>query len=123
VPTLVIHSSGDNLVPAALGRYLGAHIDHARYIELASDIHCSWHAQDHEPILDAVIEFVTGVRHPVVGERVLATVLFTDIVDSTQRAAEIGHRRWRALLDRHDDVAGRTVERFGGRLVKQTGDG
>jgi class 3 adenylate cyclase/pimeloyl-ACP methyl ester carboxylesterase len=123
VPTLVVHASGDPLVPVALGRYLGTHIDGARYVEIPNDMHLSWHAEDYEPVLESVIEFITGIRHPVAGERVLATVLFTDIVDSTQRAVELGDRRWRALLDQHDDEAERTVDRFGGRLVKQTGDG
>ncbi len=123
VPTLVVHARDDPMVPVALGKYLAAHIANARYVELPLAMHTSWHADDYEPLLDAVIEFVTGARPPVRTERVLATVMFTDIVDSTRRAADLGDRRWRALLDEHDLRSHQLVARFGGRLVKQTGDG
>jgi class 3 adenylate cyclase len=123
VPTLVVHAQGDPMVPVALGRYLAAHITDARYVELALAMHTSWHAEDYEPLLDAVIEFVTGSRRPVRTERVLATVMFTDIVDSTRRAADLGDRRWRTLLDEHDRRSRQLVAHFGGQLIKQTGDG
>ena len=74
-------------------------------------------------MLDAIEEFVTGSRHHVDEDRILATVLFTDIVDSTRRAAEAGDRRWRELLDAHDEIGVSEVERFRGRRVKTTGDG
>jgi class 3 adenylate cyclase len=76
-----------------------------------------------ELALDAIEEFLTGIRRGAPSHRVLATVLFTDIVDSTQRAEELGDRKWRALLDVHDDLAARSVESQGGRVVKSTGDG
>jgi len=123
VPTLVVHARDDPMVPVELGRYLASHIPDARYVELPLAMHTSWHADDYEPLLDAVIEFVTGARPPVRRERILATVMFTDIVDSTRRAADVGDRRWRALLDEHDLRSRQLVSRFGGQLVKQTGDG
>jgi class 3 adenylate cyclase len=123
VPTLVVHARGDGLVPVELGRYLAAHIPGARYVELPLDIHGSWHADDYEPLLDAVTEFVAGTKAEPSAERTLATVLFTDVVGSTDRAAAVGDRRWRALLDTHDATSARLVGRFGGRVVKHTGDG
>ena len=123
VPTLVVHTTGDPAVPVALGRYLADHIDGARFVELPGDFHTSWIATDMQPALDVILEFLVGthVRRP--SERFLATVLFTDIVASTARASELGDRRWSSLLDRHDQTSRRIVERFGGRVVKQTGDG
>jgi class 3 adenylate cyclase len=76
-----------------------------------------------ELALDAIEEFLTGIRPGAASHRVLATVLFSDIVDSTRRAEELGDRKWRALLDVHDDLAARSVEAHGGRVVKTTGDG
>jgi class 3 adenylate cyclase len=123
VPTLVVHAVGDPLVDVKLARYVAEHIDDARYVELPLDIHGSWHADDEQMIVDTVLEFVAGARPTPRCERVLATVLFTDIVDSTRRAAEIGDRRWRTLLDEHDRRSEQVVARFGGSVVKQTGDG
>jgi class 3 adenylate cyclase len=123
VPTLVVHSVGDPLVPVSLGRYLAEHIDGARYVELPFAMHGTTHMDDYAGLVDAIIEHVRGKRDRVATERVLATVLFTDIVDSTETAAQLGDHEWRRLLDRHDAEAQRCVERFGGRLVKQTGDG
>ena len=123
VPTLVVHTTGDPAVPVALGRYLADHITGARFVELPGDFHTSWIASDMQPALDVILEFFVGthVRRP--SERFLATVLFTDIVASTARASALGDRRWSSLLDRHDQTSRRIVERFGGRVVKQTGDG
>jgi class 3 adenylate cyclase len=123
VPTLVVHARDDPMVSVALGRYLAEHIADARYVELPLAMHTSWHADDYETLLDAVIEFVTGAHRPVRRERVLATVMFTDIVESTRRAADVGDRRWRALLDEHDLRSRQLVTRFGGQFVKHTGDG
>jgi class 3 adenylate cyclase len=123
VPTLVVHASGDPLIRVENGRHLAEHIDGARYVELPLVMHASWHAEDYEPLLDAVLEFVAGSRPRLGGDRVLATVMFTDIVDSTRRAAEIGDRRWSALLDEHDLRSQQVVEHFGGQLLKHTGDG
>jgi class 3 adenylate cyclase len=121
VPTLVLHHRDFQLVPAAHGRYLAEHIAGARLVELQGDLPLWWDQQD--VVLGVVEEFLVGARRSLEPTRVLATVLFTDIVGSTERAAELGDRGWRDLLDTHDELAGRLVERWGGRLVKTTGDG
>jgi class 3 adenylate cyclase len=121
-PTLVLHRRDFRLVPIAQGRYLAERIAGARLLELpGSDVDLTWETP--ELALDAVQEFLTGVRRSVEPSRVLATVLFTDIVGSTQRAARLGDRRWRELLEVHDELGRRLVEQFGGQLVKTTGDG
>jgi class 3 adenylate cyclase len=122
VPTLVIHRTGEPVVPVANGRYFAEHIPGARLLEQPGNDHLPW-LGDADGVLEAIEEFVTGSRHRVDEDRVLATVLFTDIVDSTRRAAEVGDRRWRELLDAHDEIGVREVERFRGRRVKTTGDG
>ncbi len=121
-PTLVINRSGDRVGPVAQGRGLAALIPHARYLEIEGQDHLPF-IGDYGPLLDEVEEFVTGTRAEREPERVLATVLFTDIVGSTERAAADGDREWRALLERHDELVRRQLERFRGREVKQTGDG
>jgi class 3 adenylate cyclase len=121
-PTLVLHRRDFGLVPIAHGRYLADHIAGARLIELpGSDVDLTWETP--ELALDGVQEFLTGVRRAAEPNRVLATVLFTDIAGSTERAARLGDRRWRELLEVHDELASRLVEQFGGQLVKTTGDG
>ena len=120
-PTLVLHHTDFRFLPVAHGRYLAEHIPGARLVEVPGDLPLLWELPD--PVLQAIEEFLTGVDRPAASTRVLATVLFTDIVGSTERAAELGDRRWRELLQVHDDLAGRLVDRFGGRLVKTTGDG
>jgi class 3 adenylate cyclase len=125
-PTLVLHTTGDPLVPVGPGRHLAGAIAGARLMEIPGDFHVSWREEDFEPVLDAVEEFIVG--HPrdagsSGADRVLATVLFTDIVGSTEQAVSLGDRRWRELLDRHDDLARRRIGENGGRLVKTTGDG
>jgi class 3 adenylate cyclase len=121
-PTLVVHRSGDRMVPVAHGRYLAEHIDDARLVELAGTDHFWW-TEDTGPILDEVEEFLTGARSVPQADRVLASVLFTDIVESTRRAVEVGDREWGLLLNRHDALVQRELARHGGRLVKTTGDG
>ena len=121
-PTLVAYVPGDQLVPPQHGVYLGEHIAGARLLPLEGISGLGWLNQQ-DAYLSAIEEHVTGRLGPVEPDRVLATVLFTDIVGSTERAAELGDRRWRELLDRHDELAGRAVTQFGGRLVKSTGDG
>ena len=121
-PALILHRREFGLVPLAHGRYLADHIRGARLVELpGSDVDLSWETP--ELALDSIQEFLTGVRGGAEPGRVLATVLFTDIVGSTERAARLGDRRWRGLLEVHDELAGRLVEQFGGQLVKMTGDG
>jgi class 3 adenylate cyclase len=103
-------------------RYAAEHIPGARLLEQPGEDHLPW-LGDTEGVLDAIEEFVTGSRHHVDEDRILAAVLFTDIVDSTRRAADAGDRRWRELLDTHDEISVSEVERFRGRRVKTTGDG
>lgn len=122
VPTLVVHRTGDPLIPVVHGRYLAEHIPGARFLEVPGDFHLSAIGQD-GPVLDGIEEFLTGDRVDRPIERVLKTVLFTDIVDSTARAAALGDRRWRELLDAHDALLRREIERSRGALVNTTGDG
>src|SRR5512132_2508545 len=122
VPTLVIHRTDERVVSVGNGRYMAEHIPGARLLEQPGEDHLPW-LGDADGVLDAIEEFVTGSRHHVDEDRILATVLFTDIVDSTRRASEAGDRRWRELLDAHDEIGAREVERFRGRRVKSTGDG
>lgn len=121
-PTLVLHRAGDRLIPAALGRALAELIPKARYVELEGADHLAF-AGDQDALLGEVEEFITGSRRAREPERVLATVLFTDIVSSTERAAAAGDRDWRRILERHDEIVREELERFRGREVKQTGDG
>jgi class 3 adenylate cyclase len=120
VPTLVI--THRDRPGAGQSQYIATHIDGAKSVELPGADRLPF-ASDSVAVLDTVEEFLTG-RLPLVQlDRVLATILFTDIVNSTGQAASLGDRRWRELLDRHDAVVGREVERFRGRRVKSTGDG
>ena len=124
VPTLVMHNKGDVQVPVEHGRELAARIPEAKLIEYPGDDHL-FTTGDVEAALGDIEEFITGHRESSSSdfERVLATVLFTDIVDSTRSAAEMGDQAWRRLLDSHDQLAIQTVERHRGTLVKSTGDG
>jgi class 3 adenylate cyclase len=119
--TLVMHSRGNRFIPPELGRYLAARIFGARYVELASADCVPW-GDTADAVVDEIEEFLTGQRSGTV-DRVLATVLFTDIVDSTGRAAALGDRDWRSLLDAHDAIVRRELGRYGGREVNTTGDG
>jgi pimeloyl-ACP methyl ester carboxylesterase len=122
VPTLVLHRTGDHDVNIAEGRYLASKIPGAKLVELAGDDH--WiSAGDTDAIADEIEEFLTGTRPVPEPDRVLATVLFTDIVGSTERAAELGDRRWRDLLGAHDTAVRRELERFRGNEVDTAGDG
>jgi class 3 adenylate cyclase len=119
-PTLVIHRRRDR-VPIEGARYIASRIQGARLIELEGNDHIPW-LGDMDALVDEVQAFLTGTR-PRRVERRLATVLFTDIVGSTERAAELGDRRWRAILEDHHHAVAEAIERFGGRVVKTTGDG
>jgi class 3 adenylate cyclase/pimeloyl-ACP methyl ester carboxylesterase len=121
VPTLVLHRTGDPRVDVEAGRYIGLHIPGAKYVELPGEDHTPFDITNR--IIDEVEEFLTGSRGEIEADRVLATVMFTDIVDSTKRAAELGDRRWRALLDRHDSTVRQQLARFRGQEVKNLGDG
>jgi len=120
VPTLVISRPGDLAMGPCHGHYLAEHIRGARYIEFPGD-HLPWLEGD--AILGEIEEFLTGSRARKYFDRALATVLFTDIVASTEHAGNLGDQRWRTLLDRHDEIARANVERHRGRLIKATGDG
>ena len=109
------------MIPLEAGRYLAEHIPTARFVEL--DGEHLWITGDVGRLVGEIEEFLTGEQHIVGPERVLASVLFTDIVESTERAAELGDRRWTELLDAHDNLARHQVERFRGRAIKTTGDG
>lgn len=124
VPTTVIHVSGDPIVSVTAARHLAEHIPGARFVELPGDFHVSWRPEDVEALSGAVLDVLTGeggVGRPA--QRVLSTVLFTDIVSSTELASRLGDGAWHGLLDQHDRVATATIGRFGGRLLKTTGDG
>jgi pimeloyl-ACP methyl ester carboxylesterase len=121
IPTLVLHRK-DEAIPVEYARETAAKIPTARLVELDGIDH--WPSVgDIEAITGEVEQFLTGQRHEHVADRVLATVMFTDIVDSTRRAAELGDRRWRELLQRHDEITRAEIARFQGREVKHTGDG
>jgi class 3 adenylate cyclase len=123
VPTLVLHRTRDPLISVEVGRYVARTIPGARLVELPGEDHLNY-VGDTEAIVSEIQEFLTGKRSEPEADRVLATVLFTDIVDSTKRAAALGDRRWRELLDAHDELAASlVVDRHRGRMVKSTGDG
>ncbi|QRM56058.1 adenylate/guanylate cyclase domain-containing protein [Sinorhizobium sp. BG8] len=122
VPTLVLHRAGDRWVNVAEGRFVADRIGEARWAELPGDDHVIW-AGDVDRTLDEIEEFLTGVRPAPAYERVLLTVLFTDIVGSTAVAANLGDEAWRALLKRHDDAVREELQRHGGTAVKSLGDG
>ena len=121
-PTLVLHTTGDQLFPVSHGQYIADRIPNARFIEFSGTDHL-YYSQLGDEVADEIEEFVTGERGHQDIDRVLATVLFTDVVGSTERAARLGDRLWRDLLDTHDETARRHLNRFGGREVKTTGDG
>ena len=120
-PTLILHRAGAVMIPPQFGRYLADHISGSRYVELPGADTLHW-TGDAAPILDEIEEFVTGVRG-FGAERVLTTIVFTDIVGSTARAAELGDLRWHDLLDNHDRIVRDELERYRGREVNTAGDG
>jgi class 3 adenylate cyclase len=122
VPTLVLHRRECEWMRVGLGRYLAEHIAGAHYVEL-DGADTTPFTGNSEQVLDEIEEFLTGERRYHDRDRVLATILFTDIVRSTERAADLGDTSWRELLDRHDAMVRRQVHRFAGREVKTTGDG
>ena len=122
VPTLIVHRRGDRLVDVANGRYLAANIAGARYLELPGDDHI-YFAGDADALLDEIEEFVTGARGTHDPDRVLATVMFTDIVSSTEHAARLGDRRWHLLMSDHDELFSNQISVYRGRTIRSTGDG
>jgi class 3 adenylate cyclase/pimeloyl-ACP methyl ester carboxylesterase len=124
-PTLIAHCAEDPRYPSAWSRYIADRIPNARYVEFPGNFDGSWRRASWEPLAVEMEEFLTGVRPPRVSdlERTLATVLFTDIVESTRLAERIGDRRWRELLDAHDALVRAELVRHGGREVNRAGDG
>ena len=122
VPTLVLHRRGDRVVNRRAGEELARQIPGARHVELEGIDHLPW-AGDWEAVLGEIEEFLTGARSAPEPDRVLTTVMFTDIVGSTEQAAELGDARWRELLSAHQDAVRRELARSGGREVKTLGDG
>jgi class 3 adenylate cyclase len=118
----VLHRAGDSFIDIRHSRYLAEHIPNARYVELPGEEVVSFEVH-REPLFDEIEEFLTGARHAPDPERILATVMFSDIVDSTRRAAEMGDRRWRDLLASIEGSVARELSRFRGRAVKTMGDG
>jgi class 3 adenylate cyclase/pimeloyl-ACP methyl ester carboxylesterase len=123
VPTLVVHRTGDVTINVEGGRFLAQHIPGARYMEFPGVDHPAPFGENAMEIADAIGEFLTGARTPVASDTVLSTVLFTDIVGSTEKAATLGDRRWHDVLDNHHATVRRNISRFRGREVKTTGDG
>jgi class 3 adenylate cyclase len=121
-PTLILQRDSVRFIPAENGRFLAQHIVGSRYVELPGADSLYW-VGDAAPLLDEIEEFITGVRGGSDAERVLTTIMFTDIVGSTQRAAELGDDRWRDLLDNHDTIVRHELGRFGGHEVNTAGDG
>jgi class 3 adenylate cyclase len=122
VPTLVVQYTNDSLIPPADGKYVADHIPGAKYVELPGR-NLYHYVEPWRESFQHVAEFLTGEQPDVADDRVLATVLFTDIVESTRRAAELGDRDWHALLDAHDAVVRSQLARFRGREINTSGDG
>jgi pimeloyl-ACP methyl ester carboxylesterase len=122
VPTLILHSVNDQTLPMGGSRYMAEHIPGAKLVELSGVDHIPWLA-DAEAVVEELEEFLTGARHGPEPDRVLATVLFTDIVGSSERAASLGDRRWRDLLESHHAVIRRELGLFRGREIDTAGDG
>src|SRR6185369_3118198 len=121
-PTLIVHRKDAIFIPVGHARYLAERIAGARYVELPGADSLYW-VGDSAPMLDEIEEFITGMRGGSDAERVLTTIVFTDIVGSTERAATLGDDRWHALLDNHDNVVRHELQRFRGREVNTVGDG
>jgi class 3 adenylate cyclase len=121
VPTLILHRD-KSIVPVSFSRYLAQELPDAKYVEYEGQDHLTW-VGDWEPIIDEIEQFLTGARHRSEPDRALATILFTDIVSSTERAADMGDQRWRALVERHDEIIREEIERYEGRPIKTMGDG
>jgi class 3 adenylate cyclase len=122
VPTLVMHRVHDRDVNVEEGRWIAAQIPDAKYVELPGDTHTLW-AGNTDEVVDELEEFLTGTRSPRESDRVLATVLFTDIVGSTERAAHVGDARWREMLAAHHAIVRRELARYRGREIDTAGDG
>jgi class 3 adenylate cyclase len=123
VPTLVLHHTDDPFIPPEWGKDVADRVSGARYVELRGRNVIHFYEPDWRASFQEIAEFLTGQQADVADDRVLATVLFTDIVDSTRRVAEIGDRDWHSLRDAHDAVVRSQLSRFRGREVNASGDG
>jgi pimeloyl-ACP methyl ester carboxylesterase/class 3 adenylate cyclase len=123
IPTLVIHRTGDVTVDVEGSRFLAKHIPNARYVELPGTDHLPFIGDNSDQIVDLIEEFLTGSKPRDETDRVLATILFTDIVGSTKQAENLGDRRWRDLLAAHDTAVRREIRLFRGTEIKSLGDG
>lgn len=121
VPTLIVHRVGDRVADIGGARYMAERIPNATLVELEGDDH--WIGTNTDQVIDVIEEFVTGAKPIQSPSRVLATILFTDLVQSTERAAEVGDAEWRGVLDRHDQIVAREIDRYRGVRIKNTGDG
>jgi class 3 adenylate cyclase len=122
VPTLVVQRAGDSRLKPGAGRYVASQIPNARYVEVPGINHAPW-IGDIDAIVDEIEEFLTGTRPVPELNRVLMTLMFTDVVDSTKRAADLGDRRWVQMIGEHDRVVRQELARYRGREVKTLGDG
>jgi class 3 adenylate cyclase len=122
VPTLTLHRTHDRVVSAERGRDLARRISGAKYVELPGEDHAPF-AGDQDRLVGEIEEFLTGMRHAAESDRVLSTVLFTDIVGSTEHATRLGDHGWRSLLERHQVLIRRELSAFRGREIDTTGDG
>jgi class 3 adenylate cyclase len=120
-PTLVVHRTGDLDARLEEGRYIAEHIPSARFLQLEGDVHIPWYDQDQ--YLDEVQEFLTGTRPAPLQDRVLATVMFCDLVGSTDRLREMGDAAWKSVRKQHDDAVRGQIERFHGEEIDASGDG
>jgi hypothetical protein len=120
VPTLVLHRIGDRFIRVGHGRYIAENIPGATYVELPGSDHVPYVGET-QSMLEEIEEFLTGMRPPPELNRVLATVLFTDIVGSTERAAAVGDRAWRAIIESHHELARQELERHRGREIESRG--
>jgi len=123
VPTLVVHRTGDTVVSIDGGRQVAELIPNSEMYEVAGEDHTPWTGEHLDQIADRIEEFLTGAKPMPFANRVLATVLFTDIAGSTEQAERLGDRKWKALLDKHDEVVRKELKRFRGDMVKTLGDG
>jgi class 3 adenylate cyclase len=122
VPTLILHRRDDRFIRVGHGRFLAEHIPGAKYVELAGNDHL-YFVGDTDALLDEIEEFLTGSHQAPDGDLITETILFTDIVASTEHSARLGHRRWTTLSDDHDAMVRAALARHRGREVKTTGDG
>jgi class 3 adenylate cyclase/pimeloyl-ACP methyl ester carboxylesterase len=122
-PTLVIHRADNAYYRPTFGRYLAQSISGAEYVEIPGTDAYPFHGEGSEQVIEEIQAFLTGARTPPQPDRVLATILFTDIVDSTERAVQVGDTRWRDLLETHDKVSRQLIAQFRGRVIRSTGDG